>query len=224
METEGFITTKEKKKFYYMSLNLPPAPLFKDSMDRSMIPQVPLFDLLSKFDGQTVEILPNGTRKTYQISRLPKYLILHAKRFHENNWFVEKNPTLINFPIKNLDMKLYKKKAPTIEELEQFSISELKKKLKKKKIDASGITEKDELVGKLLATSLRQSTRGTKYDLITNICHDGNWKDGTYRLHMYHKATDTWYEMQDLHVWSTETMPQLVALSETYIQFYELKR
>lgn len=30
------------------------------------------------------------------------------------------------------------------------------------------------------------------------------------RVHIYHKATDTWYDMQDLHVWTTETMPQLV--------------
>jgi hypothetical protein len=32
----------------------------------------------------------------------------------------------------------------------------------------------------------------------------------TRRVHVYQKATDTWYEMQDLHVWTTETMPQLV--------------
>ena len=61
------------------------------------------------------------------------------------------------------------------------------------------------------------------------------------RMHTIHKATNTWYEMQDLHVWTTETMPQvhhgvflflflmffcgqLVALSEMYIQVYELQR
>jgi U4/U6.U5 tri-snRNP-associated protein 2 len=37
--------------------------------------------------------------------KLPKYLILHVKRFTKNNFFVEKNPTLVNFPLKNLDLK-----------------------------------------------------------------------------------------------------------------------
>jgi U4/U6.U5 tri-snRNP-associated protein 2 len=66
----------------------------------------------------------------------------------------------------------------------------------------------------------RQSTR---YDLVANICHEGKPDKGTYKAHIYQKATDTWYEMQDLRVWTTETMPQLVALSEAYIQIYERK-
>ena len=48
--------------------------------------QVPLFDLLSKFDGEKVETTDSGEKRRYQISRLPKYLIVHVKRFSENNW------------------------------------------------------------------------------------------------------------------------------------------
>ena len=33
---------------------------------------------------------------------------------------------------------------------------------------------------------------------------------------------DLWYEVQDLRV--TEVLPQMVALSETYMQVYELKQ
>jgi len=51
------------------------------------------------------QILPNGVRKTYTVTRLPRYLIIHFKRFVKNNFFVEKNNTLVNFPLKNLDMK-----------------------------------------------------------------------------------------------------------------------
>jgi hypothetical protein len=43
------------------------------------------------------------------------------------------------------------------------------------------------------------------------------------RVQVFHQSSDTWYEMQDLHVWTTETMPQLVGLSETYIQIYRLQ-
>ena len=36
------------------------------------------------------------------------------------------------------------------------------------------------------------------------------------------KATGQWFELQDLHV--TETMPQLIGLSEAYTLIYERKQ
>jgi len=44
---------------------------------------------------------------------------------------------------------------------------------------------------------------------------------GSYRIHLQSKATQQWYELQDLHV--QETMPQLVGLSESYLLIYEKK-
>ena len=35
-------------------LDLPAAPLFKDALEKVIIPQVPIFDILKKFDGQLV--------------------------------------------------------------------------------------------------------------------------------------------------------------------------
>jgi hypothetical protein len=32
-------------------------------------------------------------------------LCLQFKRFTKNNFFIEKNPTLVTFPVKNLDLK-----------------------------------------------------------------------------------------------------------------------
>lgn len=223
--TDQITTTVETKPFYYLSLDLPAAPLFKDSMDRNIIPQVPLFDLLSKFDGETEEAVRDGTKRRYHISKLPKYLIVHFKRFTLNNWFVEKNGTLVNFPIKNLDMKAFKKpKAiPSSDTLETMPVKDLKKLAAKRNIETSKIVEKDELIGKLVSSFATQK-EPTKYDLIANICHDGKADAGTYRVHIYHEARDTWFELQDLHVWSTETMPQLVALSESYIQIYALQK
>lgn len=61
----------------------------------------------------------------------------------------------------------------------------------------------------------------SKYDLIGNVVHDGKPGAGTYRLHVHRKSEDAWYEVQDLRV--TEILPQMVALSETYMQVYELK-
>jgi len=193
-------------------------------VDQNIIPQVPLFDLLSKFDGDTIETA-NGMKRKYIISRLPRYLIIHVKRFTQNNWFVEKNPTLVNFPIKNLDMKAFKKpkEIPSSDVLERLSVKELKAMAAKRNVNVSQIVEKDDLVGKIVA-SFAANKEATKYDLIANICHDGKPDQGTYRVHIYHAARDTWFELQDLHVWSTETMPQLVALSETYIQIYAIQK
>jgi U4/U6.U5 tri-snRNP-associated protein 2 len=42
------------------------------------------------------------------IAKLPKYLIVHIKRFSKNTQtFLEKNPTIVNFPIKNLELGHY---------------------------------------------------------------------------------------------------------------------
>jgi U4/U6.U5 tri-snRNP-associated protein 2 len=65
---------------------------------------------MTKFDGTTFieEIDPsrNGVviKKKYEITKLPKNLVIHIKRFSKNEFFLEKNPTIVNFPIKNLDL------------------------------------------------------------------------------------------------------------------------
>ena len=38
--------------------------------------------------------------KRFELLRLPEYLIITYKRFHKNQWFIEKNPTIVNFPIR----------------------------------------------------------------------------------------------------------------------------
>ena len=67
-----------------------------------------------------------------------------------------------------------------------------------------------------------------EYDLVANVCHassgaGGEDKDpvanGTYRAHVLYPPTEAWYEVHDLSV--RETMPQLVAVSETYLAFFQ---
>lgn len=44
--------------------------------------QIPLFDILAKYDGSTMtDDVTTATRRTYTITRLPKYLVLHLRRF-----------------------------------------------------------------------------------------------------------------------------------------------
>ena len=61
----------------------------------------------------------------------------------------------------------------------------------------------------------------SKYDLVANMCHDGKAGEGSYRAHIHRKVEEAWYEAQDLLV--TDFLPQMVALSETYMQVWQLK-
>lgn len=71
------------QKFMYLALDLPPAPLFQDGLEQNIIPQVPLFELLNKFDGVTEK--EYKTYKTLETKRfsllsLPTYVIVCIKR------------------------------------------------------------------------------------------------------------------------------------------------
>jgi U4/U6.U5 tri-snRNP-associated protein 2 len=170
--------TVKKVPFLYLSLQVPPAPLFKDELERNLIPQVPLFSLLSKFDSVTEEVQFNGDVKKYCITKLPPYPVLHFKRFSKNKFFTEKNPTIVNFPCKNLDVADY-----TTEDI--------------------------------------AATGETKFNLLANVHHEGDADGGIFKVQVLNKANETWYEIEDLHV--QETLPQLVALSPSYLQIYEHK-
>jgi len=90
--------------FLYLTAELPPPPLFKDEYQENIIPQVSLYTVLSKFNGETemTDVKSNTLRK-FNITRLPPYIILYMKRFTKNTFYVEKNPTIVNFPIKAVE-------------------------------------------------------------------------------------------------------------------------
>lgn len=95
--------TESKEKTLFLTLELPDEPLFKDNLD--FIPQVPLFNLLEKFNGEKpFEKIAKGGEsreiRRYSLRRLPPYVICVVKRFRNNNFFVEKNPTIVTFPLK----------------------------------------------------------------------------------------------------------------------------
>jgi U4/U6.U5 tri-snRNP-associated protein 2 len=91
--------------FVMLSIDVPPAPLFKDAAKGSVIPQVPIYNCLAKFDGTTETYSAEGTvSRTYKIAELPQFLIIHLRRLTKNDFFVEKNPTIVTFPCDGLDL------------------------------------------------------------------------------------------------------------------------
>ncbi|CEP15121.1 hypothetical protein [Parasitella parasitica] len=165
--------------FLFLALDLPQAPLYQDEKDKDIVPQVPLTTILAKFDGNKVQEVANQMRR-YSITRLPQFLIFHIKRFNKNSWTSEKNPTIVNFPIKDLDVSNF-------------------------------------------VTDPNAEKVGTHYDLRANICHEGkpDAGKGTYKVHVRHSGTGQWYQIQDLIV--EEIMPQMIFMSESYIQIWERK-
>lgn len=173
------ISKVSRSPFLHLQLDLPPMPLFKEG-ERTFIPQVPLMTLLQKFNGRNEQ--PNvvtGELKRFCLTRLPPFLIVHIKRFTFNNWFLEKNTTIVNFPLKHLDLR--------------------------------DCVHPDAL----------SSVGSTKYDLVASIRHEGASPDsGSYSVFVHTcGAAEQWYEIQDLVV--RETIPQLITVSEAYIQIYE---
>jgi U4/U6.U5 tri-snRNP-associated protein 2 len=74
-----FLEYDEETPYLFLSVDLPPPPLFRDEFKESIIPQVPLFQILTKFDGQTAQeykTYKDNFLKRYEIRKLPPYLIL----------------------------------------------------------------------------------------------------------------------------------------------------
>ncbi|XP_065161497.1 ubiquitin carboxyl-terminal hydrolase 39 [Atheta coriaria] len=182
MQTPEYQEQEQESPFLYLTCDLPAPPLFIDELRENIIPQVNLYQLLMKFNGQSekeCKTYKENFMRRYEITQLPPFLILYIKRFTKNTFFVEKNPTIVNFPVKNVDF------------------------------------------GEFLTPENRAKHKRTIYDLVANIVHDGEPTKGTYRVHILQKSTGKWYEMQDLHV--IDILPQMITLTEAYIQIYELR-
>lgn len=99
-------------RFLFLTLDLPSAPLFQDELERNIIPQVPLTAILGKYDGNHAQE-QHAQRKRYRLLHpLPPYLAFHVKRFSQNKFVSERNPTIVTFDARNLDMSPYVEPNP----------------------------------------------------------------------------------------------------------------
>jgi U4/U6.U5 tri-snRNP-associated protein 2 len=173
--------------FLMLSLDLPPTPLFKDDEGGRVIAQAPLYTLLAKFDGVTVSDSLRGQyreRKRYRITRLPPYLLMAVRRFGRNAFFHEKNPSIVTFPLKNLEMRPYAaaalaaaatatdpatgKPLPAVEDLPALPVAELKalvRRLPRAPVAAAGAAAEVEAApldkGELVAAAAAAVTAAT---------------------------------------------------------------
>uniref|UniRef100_V5ENH0 Spindle pole body protein-Sad1p n=2 Tax=Kalmanozyma brasiliensis (strain GHG001) TaxID=1365824 RepID=V5ENH0_KALBG len=105
--------TKRDTPFFLLAMDLPPPPPVLGSTDNEIVPQITISQILAKYDGRSFH--PTRTALTrYALRRLPPFLIIHYRRFTKNSLGQEeRNPTLVNFPIKGLDVTKYAPLLPT---------------------------------------------------------------------------------------------------------------
>jgi U4/U6.U5 tri-snRNP-associated protein 2 len=233
--------TVAETTFFSLSVDIPEKPLFRDEEGGLVIPQEALLNALQKFDGKRfVDVRRKknqvkAQRRRYQILSLPDHLILHLTRFRDD----EKNPTIIVFPVKNLDLAPYvvgngettSSLLPTEDQIRAMNVGELKRCIERYGgiLRRGAVVEKQDLVEAALdATSF-------KYDLVANISHDSpvevGREDGVGKVDQLHEGTykcnvkqgdRQWYEIQDLHV--KEVMPQQIGVSESCLLIFARHR
>jgi U4/U6.U5 tri-snRNP-associated protein 2 len=104
-ENEAEIRTTAMSKFWFLTLDLPPKPLFKDTSERTLVAQVPLTSLLAKYDGASQHhVVKTGERRCYRLVRLPPYLVMTVKRMTRTKFATEKNPAIILCPVTGLSL------------------------------------------------------------------------------------------------------------------------
>ncbi|KAF3770813.1 hypothetical protein M406DRAFT_77581 [Cryphonectria parasitica EP155] len=104
----------DASRFLLLTLDLPAAPLFQDEQQRNIIPQVPLTTILSKYDGRSAQEHLAHRRRYRLMHPLPPYLILHIKRFSQNKFVSERNPTIVTFNARDLDVSPYVEPDPAV--------------------------------------------------------------------------------------------------------------
>ncbi|PKI79430.1 hypothetical protein CRG98_000177 [Punica granatum] len=84
-ENKSFISETSRMPFLMLGLDLPPPPLFKDVMEKNIIPQVPLFNILKKFDGEAITevVRPHIARMRYRNLELKDYIPLPSPKENE---------------------------------------------------------------------------------------------------------------------------------------------
>jgi len=175
---EAAEVTVDTLRYLILTLDLPAAPLFQDELDKNIIPQIPLTSILSKYDGRKAQEAMN-TRKRYRLLHpLPPYLLFHIKRFSVNKFVSERNPTIVTFPVRSLDMSPYVEPNP------------------------SKYPPGEPIWYDLVANVTHEAVR-TRDDSV-----EGEAERKVWRVQLRDRARDEWLEIQDLFVEkvATETL------------------
>ncbi|KAG7106647.1 mRNA-splicing protein ubp10 like [Verticillium longisporum] len=181
-------------RFLLLTLDLPAAPLFQDENNRNIIPQVPLTTILAKYDGRHAQE-HLAQRKRYRLLHpLPPYLVMHVKRFSQNKFVSERNPTIVTFDARNLDMAPYVEPNPAEH------------------------PPGEPIWYDLVANVVHEAVRARREDVADAVSEERK----TWKVQLKDKGRDEWVVCQDLFV--DKVQSELLYLGETYLQVWERRR
>lgn len=228
-----------KSPFLFLSLDLPPIPLFKsdpymngsDGRKDIDIPQVMLTSLLSKYDGVKVHELA-GLQKKYKIEKLPKLLVFHIKRFEKDSVISKRNQTVVVFDPRKLDMRPYVQEGYRDEANTVNSEAPINYRLIANIVHESGSSGNDQLEDKNVNGERSSSNRNgiitnkggpgstiKSNDLNSDSSMSTNGEESVWKTQLFNKSKNEWTQIQDLIV--TPVKRELLFLSESYIQVWE---
>lgn len=182
-------------RFLMLTLDLPAAPLFQDELERNIIPQIPLTSVLSKYDGLKSQEHLNQRKRYRLLHPLPPYLLFHIKRFSSNKFVTERNPTIVTFDARNLDMGPYVEPNPSIH------------------------PPGEPIWYDLVANIVHEAVRGREDSV------EGEQEKKAWKVQMRDRSRDDgggWVQVQDLFVEATQK--ELLYLGESYLQVWERRR
>jgi U4/U6.U5 tri-snRNP-associated protein 2 len=157
-----------------LTLDLPAAPLFQDEIERNIIPQVPLTTILAKYDGRKAQEQLNHRKRYRLLHPLPPFLLFHVKRFSKNKFVEERNPTIVTFDARNLDM------SPYVEPNRQYH------------------QPGEPIWYDLVANIVHEAVRGREDSV------EGEAEKHTWKVQLRDKSREEWVQIQDLFVEKTQ--------------------
>ncbi|KAJ2607839.1 U4 U6.U5 tri-snRNP-associated protein [Coemansia sp. RSA 1365] len=224
LDVSKMLVTK-KMPFLALSLELPPKPLFAntsglggDNNDgddgREDIPQVALVTLLQRYDGSTV-IESNGQATKYQLLHLPRYIICHIKRFSGSRSLAEKNPTVVNFSLRNVPFSdILPQNASDLHagDITYDLIANICHVGQQSHVPAN--VDGEHLSANKPQVAARPYTSSTSADASAKF----STSECPYIVYIRHFPSEKWYMLRDLQV--EPIMPQMLFLSDSYIQIW----
>ncbi|GAA6036051.1 hypothetical protein JCM8097_006588 [Rhodosporidiobolus ruineniae] len=180
--------------FLFLALDLPPPPLFQDVLASNIIPQVPLHAVLAKYNGETAKE-EGGVLRRWKVTRLPPFVVCVYKRFLSNRFLEEKNPTIVNFPVRGIEMADYVDSSAPLS-----TVYDLVSNLTHSTVASTAAAE---TAWKVNVHLRPPRTASGELDAAKGV----------------REEDDRWFEVCDLDVGEVEK--GLVPLGETYIQIWE---
>lgn len=208
----------ERTPFFLLAIDLPPLPVFQDVIEKNIIPQVPIAEVLAKYDGVTFQEA-RGLIRRFKILKLPPFLILHFHRFTKNNFVEERNRTIVNYPVKGLSMQDYVEDPSLAPVQTQYDL------VANITLDATAGTVRDDVAWRSqVHTSIDGQPIGSKSERLERLRQQKKEQQGeddesdSGPL----QEEERWFSVQDLLVEPIDR--QLVFLGETYVQIWARKK